>query len=158
MSAADAWDEMIEHRRSEERAQRASLSGVLAGRRVLVAEDGPDNQRLVRHYLEKAGASVEIAENGRIALERITADPGFDAVLMDVQMPEMDGHEATRRLRRGGFRGPIIALTAHAMSEERDAILASGCDGFLTKPDRPPPTGRAGPPHRPPRLVLTVGR
>jgi PAS domain S-box-containing protein len=134
MSAADAWDEMIEHRRSEERAQRASLSGVLAGRRVLVAEDGPDNQRLVRHYLEKAGASVEIAENGRIALERITADPGFDAVLMDVQMPEMDGHEATRRLRRGGFRGPIIALTAHAMSEERDAILASGCDGFLTKP------------------------
>ena len=138
-SAADAWEEMVALRHSEEQQARAASTDALTGRRILVAEDGPDNQRLVRHFLEKAGATVEIVENGRLAVERIEAglasgtDP-IDLILMDVQMPEMDGHEATRRIRARGFGGPIVALTAHAMSEERDALLASGCDAFLTTP------------------------
>ena len=133
-SASDAWEEVVALRKIEQEHARATDREALLGRRILVAEDGPDNQRLVRHFLEKAGASVDIVENGRLAVERMVADPAYHAVLMDVQMPEMDGHEATRRIRAGGFTGPIIALTAHAMSEERDAILASGCDAFLTKP------------------------
>jgi PAS domain S-box-containing protein len=109
----------------------------LAGR-VLVAEDGPDNQRLVRTILARAGLDVEIAENGRVALDKVRAaeEAGvpFDAVLMDIQMPELDGHAATRALRSRGFTRPIIALTAHAMSTDRDRCLASGCDDVATKP------------------------
>ncbi len=106
--------------------------------RVLVAEDGPDNQRLVRTILSKAGLAVDIAENGRVALEMVRtaelADAPYDAVVMDIQMPVMDGHAATRALRSAGFTRPILALTAHAMSTDRDRCLASGCDDVATKP------------------------
>jgi PAS domain S-box-containing protein len=110
---------------------------VLAGR-VLVAEDGPDNQRLIRTILTRAGLTVDIAENGRTAVEKVRAaeeaEAPYDAVLMDIQMPEMDGHAATQALRRAGFARPIIALTAHAMSTDRDRCLAAGCDDVATKP------------------------
>jgi CheY-like chemotaxis protein len=125
---------MIALQKSDEEQERTAEGEVLSGRRILVAEDGPDNQRLVRHFLEKAGANVEIADNGRIAVDRVSNDASYDAILMDVQMPEMDGHEATRRIREMRYRGPVIALTAHALKEEREAILAAGCDDFLTKP------------------------
>ena len=111
-------------------------TNALAGLRLLLAEDGPDNQRLISTILSKAGASVEVAANGRMAVEKVgLAGPGgFDAVLMDMQMPEMNGYEATQALRLKGYVGPILALTAHSMSSDREKCLAAGCNDYLSKP------------------------
>jgi CheY-like chemotaxis protein len=106
--------------------------------RILVAEDSPDNGRVVRHVLECVGAEVELVENGRLAVERALAarDEGrpFDLILMDMQMPIVDGYQATRTLRSQGYTLPIIALTAHAMQEERQRCLECGCDEYQSKP------------------------
>jgi CheY-like chemotaxis protein len=106
--------------------------------RVLLAEDSPDSRRLLVQLLQRWGADVEIAENGRVAVERVVKamerGEAFDLVLMDMQMPEIDGYEATRQIRGAGFRGSVIALTAHAMAGARESCIAAGCDDFLTKP------------------------
>ena len=106
--------------------------------RVLVVEDGPDNQRVIKHLLERAGYVVTIAENGLVGVEMAlaAADDGtpFSVILMDVQMPVLDGYGATRQLRDQGYVGPIIALTAHALPSERQRCIESGCDAFATKP------------------------
>ncbi len=119
-------------------AQPASIdeASPLCGLKILLAEDGPDNQRLLSFLLRKAGAEVVIAANGRIAVDTITASdaPRFDVILMDMQMPELDGYAAATRLREAGVHTPIVALTAHAMSGDRDRCLAAGCTDYLTKP------------------------
>jgi signal transduction histidine kinase/ActR/RegA family two-component response regulator len=105
--------------------------------RVLLAEDNPVNQRLASKLLEKRGHSVTVTATGRGALERIREE-NFDVVLMDVQMPDMDGLEATALIREWektrGCRTPIIALTAHSMKGDRERCLAAGMDNYVTKP------------------------
>ncbi len=105
----------------------------LDGIKVLLAEDSIDNQTLVTRFLKLAGASVEIASDGKEATQKAKNDH-YDVLLMDLQMPVMDGYEATSQLRREGYRGKIVALTAHALSEERERCLKSGFDDHISKP------------------------
>jgi len=114
-------------------AERRALR--LDGRRILVVEDNPVNQLITREMLERRGAVVEVADNGRIGLERAAAGR-FDLVLMDVMMPEMDGLEATRRLRAmpGTATLPVIGLTASVDRADLDACLAAGMNAHATKP------------------------
>lgn len=105
----------------------------LRGISVLVVEDSFENQILVSHFLKKAGAEVALADNGQIGVDKALAG-SFDLVLMDIQMPVLDGYQAARLLRSHGYKKPILALTAHALKEERDKCIAAGCNDHLTKP------------------------
>jgi PAS domain S-box-containing protein len=121
-------------------SSRAPASTPTRTLRVLVAEDNPVNRKLVTKLLQKRGHTVKGVETGRAAVKAVASgkDGAFDAILMDLQMPEMSGLEATHAIRafektRGG-RVPIVALTAHAMSGDRERCLAAGMDGYLSKP------------------------
>ena len=119
-------------RLSDARPAGAPQRGIRA--RILLAEDGIDNQKLISRILTKVGAEVVIAENGQVALDIMRTDDRFDLVLMDMAMPEMDGYTATRTLRDMGCELPILALTAHALEGEREKCLEAGCDDYATKP------------------------
>jgi len=116
----------------------------LADLKILLAEDGPDNQRLIAHILRKGGADVQIAENGKLAIELLTIDgtlnsplrnpSPFDLLLSDMQMPVMDGYATARWLRARGSAIPIVALTAHAMSSDLELCINAGCNAYATKP------------------------
>jgi CheY-like chemotaxis protein len=107
---------------------------------ILLAEDNPVNRKLVLGQLRKLGYSAEVAENGQVAVDRMR-ERFYPLVLMDVQMPVMDGLEATRRIRedqaaKGGPRSVIVAVTANAMEGDRERFLASGMDDYQSKPYR----------------------
>ncbi|MEO6594663.1 MAG: response regulator, partial [Planctomycetota bacterium] len=103
---------------------------------VLVVDDAPDNQRLLQAILKRLGLTVELADNGRMAIERVSESDRqpFDLVLMDLQMPEVDGITAIRELRARGFELPIVSLTAHALADDRERCLAAGASSYETKP------------------------
>src|SRR5690606_28934492 len=101
--------------------------------KILLAEDSVDNQLLIKRFLTLAGASVDTAVNGREAIDKALKQK-YDIILMDVQMPELDGISATKQLRAQGYSGIIIALTAHALTEERERTLQAGCNDHFTKP------------------------
>jgi signal transduction histidine kinase/DNA-binding NarL/FixJ family response regulator len=105
---------------------------------ILLVEDGIDNQRIIRYFLEDAGAKVTIAENGKTGVkavhDSINKNNPYDIILMDMQMPVMDGYAAASNLRKDGVEIPIIALTAHAMVDDRLKCMNAGCDDYLSKP------------------------
>lgn len=119
ISASSEMPEILEH--------------ALEGKKILLVEDSADNALLVRHYLKSSGAEIDWVSDGYMAVETAFERP-YDCILMDVQMPGMDGLEATRILRKKGFRSPIIALTAHALPIETEKSIQAGCDRHLTKP------------------------
>lgn len=115
-----------------------SPTAILTGVRILVADDGPDNQRLVSYMLRQAGAEVEIAGDGLEVVEAGRASQAsgrqYDVILMDIHMPLLDGYDATQRLRVAGYSRPIIALTAGTRAGDRDHCLRAGCDDYMSKP------------------------
>lgn len=121
-----------------ESAPALTTEAVRLSGRVLLAEDGVDNQRLISLHLRKAGAEVDVAENGRVALEMIEQAERerrpYGLLLTDMQMPEMDGYSLARELRSRGSVLAILALTAHAMAEDQARCREAGCDGYATKP------------------------
>ncbi len=116
----------------------AASTARLEGRRILLAEDTPDNQRLITYHLKKASAFVDVAADGRVAVEKaldaLRAGTPYDCILMDMQMPELDGYAATTLLRDQGYHHPIVALTANAMRGDRERCLAAGMDDYVAKP------------------------
>jgi PAS domain S-box-containing protein len=115
-------------------------TGALHGR-VLLAEDGKDNQRLFAFLLQRAGLTVDVCDNGQHAIETYektrSAGGAYDLIITDIQMPVMDGYQFVRELRLWGVQTPVIALTAHAMSDDRQRCIDAGCNDYATKPITP---------------------
>ena len=101
--------------------------------RILLAEDSIDNRRLLKRLLEGAGAQLDVASDGLDAVKMAQSHP-FDVILMDIQMPRLDGYNATRQIRGIGFKKPILALTAHASEQDLERVLEAGCNDRLVKP------------------------
>lgn len=118
---------------SKDAVEVSNAAVKLQGIKVLLADDASDNRTLISLLLTKAGAEVTAVENGQLAID-LAMKTNYDVILMDIQMPVMDGYEATRLLRESNIKTPILALTAHAMKDERDRALSSGFTDFVPKP------------------------
>lgn len=116
------------NKKIETRKGTAMYSG-----KVLVAEDNPSNQKLIAILLQKMGLEVTLADDGIEAVEKCDSEQ-FDIILMDMQMPNMNGYDATRKLRSEGLKIPIIAVTANAMTGDEQKCMDVGCNGYLSKP------------------------
>lgn len=116
-----------------ESIKKGLLNQRLAGKRILLVEDQVDLRELMQRFLEGQGAHLKVCNNGQDAVEAAT-NAEFDAILMDIQMPILDGYEATRALRQRGYTKPIVALTAHASTIDREKCYTAGCDFYLSKP------------------------
>ena len=116
--------------------------------RILLAEDEPDHQQIISLMLGKMGADVIIVENGQSAVGRALQaqkeGSPFDLILMDIRMPVMDGCLATRQLRAVGYRLPVVAMTAHAMTGDRDRFIVAGCNDYISKPFAESAAGQIG--------------
>jgi PAS domain S-box-containing protein len=121
--------ESMRHAQEREKEELPALEGA----RILVVEDGDTNRKLIRLVLERAGVQVKMAQNGQIGVEMAMKFP-FDLILMDMQMPVMDGYTAATRLRQEGLTTPIIALTAHAIKGDEKKCRDAGCSGYVVKP------------------------
>jgi PAS domain S-box-containing protein len=130
--------EPAEHAKAPRSADLAASPPPRLQARILLADDNPANQKLISIRLARAGAEVVTANDGKEALDRtrdaVREGRPFDAVIMDMQMPVLDGYEAVRQLRASGFTDPILAVTAYAMSDDREECLRLGCDDFISKP------------------------
>ena len=104
-------------------------------RKALVAEDQAPNQKLICIHLEKLGFEVQAVTNGQEAIDAAAAEP-FDLIVLDMQMPQVNGYDAATQMRRSGIETPILAMTAHAMSGDRKKCLDAGCTDYLAKPFR----------------------
>ncbi|WP_186453778.1 response regulator [Denitratisoma sp. DHT3] len=127
---------VAETRASEKADHNAEAMARLRGARVLLVEDNEMNQELALELLRNAGMTVELASNGREALDLLARDAAFDGVLMDCQMPVMDGYDATREIRRNPMwrHIPVVAMTANAMASDREKVLAAGMNDHIAKP------------------------
>ena len=130
--------EPVRDRRRRDGANSSASIAIRLDARILLVEDGEYNIKLIEHILAKAGATVTTAENGQLgfdeAMSAWRAGTPYDVILMDMQMPVLDGYEATKRLRKAGYGDPILALTAHTMATDKAKCLEAGCDEYLTKP------------------------
>ena len=134
-SGTDRFAGLTEALRQRRLHLAESVLPTITGLRVLVAEDNPVNQLIVDEILKRCGCQVTVVDDGAQAVDLLLGgNAAFDMVLMDIQMPGMDGCDATRRLRRAGVTLPIIALTAHVFDEDREAALLAGMDAYVTKP------------------------
>lgn len=120
----------------EEELDSLNDQTTLSGLRLLVVDDAKENARLFKLYLEGAGAKVSVANDGFEAIEAVNRN-NFDLILLDLQMPGKDGFQVINELRESGFKKPIVALTAHAMHEEKIKTKQAGFDGHITKPVKP---------------------
>jgi CheY-like chemotaxis protein/HPt (histidine-containing phosphotransfer) domain-containing protein len=130
---ADSWQQRTQPIVTRHQVRALKVD---SGRRILLAEDNPVNQKVARNMIERLGLAVEVVSNGREAIAA-WGTGGFDLIFMDCQMPQLDGYAATREIRRlepEGQRIPIVALTAHAMKGDEDKCRAAGMDDYLTKP------------------------
>ncbi len=132
---AGSGSKKMEMPRGQKACNGGQGSQPLEDLRILLVEDGIDNQVLIKTILKNSGAEVCLAENGKIAIEKASMEQ-FDIILMDMQMPEMDGYEATRLLRSEGFEKPILALTANTSQDDQDSSINAGCNDVMTKPVR----------------------
>ncbi|MCP4545163.1 MAG: PAS domain S-box protein [bacterium] len=132
---------VVSKRAEDERLKRDATSTTLRSCRILLVEDVPENQEIISFILTQSGCQVEFADNGKVGMEQalIARERGmpYDVILMDMQMPVLDGYQAATQLRQLDYTGPIVALTAHAMSDDRARCLEAGCDDYVPKPVDP---------------------